>query len=63
MDLATAPALQRALVDALRRRGEVVLDPSGVTFVDCAGLRALVAARDRADRQSPGSVKRGRGAR
>ncbi|MGW3042713.1 STAS domain-containing protein [Kitasatospora sp. NPDC001159] len=50
IDLATAPRLRRKPARALAERHEVVLDLSEVTFMDCAGLDALVQARDLADR-------------
>lgn len=49
IDLDTAPSLERALADALRAYREVVLDLTYVTFMDCAGLNVLVAARRQAD--------------
>ncbi|WP_055590911.1 STAS domain-containing protein [Peterkaempfera griseoplana] len=49
IDLATAPSLRRRLADALATHPEVVVDMSQVTFMDCAGLSALVDARNRAD--------------
>jgi len=63
VDLDTAAALHRALAEALRAHREVVLDLSQVTFMDCAGLRALVAARNQADRQGRRLVLRGVGHR
>lgn len=46
IDAATAPALLRTLTRALRAHpGGVALDLSAVTFCDCAGLRAFLAAR------------------
>ncbi|MEU9079558.1 STAS domain-containing protein [Kitasatospora sp. NPDC004745] len=50
IDLDTAPSLRRALAAALESHREVVLDLSEVTFMDCAGLGALVRARNQADR-------------
>jgi anti-sigma B factor antagonist len=49
IDLATAPKLEACLLDV----GDqvVVLDLSGVTFCDGAGLRVLGDARDRLDEQ------------
>jgi anti-sigma B factor antagonist len=46
LDLATAPQLSRAL-DAASSEGPatVHLDLSGITFIDCAGLQALVLGR------------------
>ncbi|WP_328946199.1 STAS domain-containing protein [Streptomyces sp. NBC_00250] len=46
IDHATAPALYRDLEAALRAHPEgVTLDLAAVTFCDCVGLRAFVAAR------------------
>ncbi|MFI9115957.1 STAS domain-containing protein [Streptomyces venezuelae] len=46
IDASTASTLLRALTDALRAHPEgVALDLSAVTFCDCAGLRAFLAAR------------------
>lgn len=50
IDIATAAALRRRLVVALDRHPAVAVDMSAVTFIDCAGLRALLAARHHADR-------------
>ncbi|WP_035791326.1 STAS domain-containing protein [Kitasatospora mediocidica] len=61
IDLDAAPALRRVLSKALRGHHEVVLDLSPVTFMDCAGLRVLVSARDQADRTGRRLVLRGAG--
>lgn len=61
IDLDTAPALHRALAAALGSHREVVLDLSEVTFMDCAGLGALVRARNQADRSGRSLVLRGAG--
>jgi anti-anti-sigma factor len=48
VDLATAPALEHALLETVDEgRGEVIVDLTGCTFFDSAGLRALIAARGR----------------
>jgi anti-sigma B factor antagonist len=44
LDLATAPALERALDKVSTEPFAVVLDLSGLTFVDCAGLVPIRAA-------------------
>jgi anti-anti-sigma factor len=46
VDLAIAPALHAALIDALTDRAptDVHLDLSECTFLDCAGIGVLVAA-------------------
>jgi len=46
-DLLSAPLLRRALADAAERFRVVVLDLSGVTFVDSTALSVLVVARRR----------------
>ncbi|MDH6129055.1 STAS domain-containing protein [Kitasatospora sp. GP82] len=61
IDLDTAPSLRRALAAALESHWEVVLDLSEVTFMDCAGLSALVRARNQADRFGARLVLRGAG--
>ncbi|MFH9728081.1 STAS domain-containing protein [Streptomyces sp. NPDC017254] len=48
IDSGTASRLQRTLLLALHAHpAGVTLDLSGVTFCDCAGLRAVLAARHR----------------
>jgi anti-anti-sigma factor len=46
VDMATAPALHAALVDALTTYTPTVVDVdlSACTFLDCSGIRVLVAA-------------------
>ncbi|GAA2753488.1 STAS domain-containing protein [Kitasatospora cinereorecta] len=61
IDLDTATSLRRALAAALGSHREVVLDLSEVTFMDCAGLGALVWARNHADRCGARLVLRGAG--
>ena len=50
LDLATAPVLVRAASAALSTSSEprLVVDLSAVTFIDAAGLRALLRVADRA---------------
>ena len=47
LDLATAPLLERALDGVLQGGHAVVLDLSGLTFADCAGLEPIRWARQR----------------
>jgi anti-anti-sigma factor len=49
LDLATAGQLKRLLDDELSRRRAVVLDLSGVPFIDSSGLAAIVAAMRRSE--------------
>lgn len=48
LDLAGVPELDAALRDALASAQLVVLDLSGLTFIDVAGVRAIVDASSRA---------------
>jgi anti-sigma B factor antagonist len=46
IDIASAPHLREELLGALRRHGaRLALDLGGVTFMDCAGVNVLLAAR------------------
>jgi anti-anti-sigma factor len=46
IDIASAPRLREELLGALGRHGtRLALDLGGVTFMDCAGINALLAAR------------------
>jgi anti-anti-sigma factor len=51
LDIAAAPALGDAWAGAVTRHPaqQVVVDLSGVTFMDCCGLSALLRARSRLD--------------
>jgi anti-anti-sigma factor len=44
LDLATAPVLQERLDAAMRAKATVVIDLSGLRFIDSSGLRLLVQA-------------------
>ena len=46
IDIASAPKLREELLSALHRHGaRLALDLGGVTFMDCAGVNVLLAAR------------------
>jgi anti-anti-sigma factor len=49
LDLATAPALELALSNALAQALRVVLDLRELDFIDSSGLRTLLSARKRAE--------------
>jgi anti-sigma B factor antagonist len=49
IDIQSAPQLRDELLRMLRRHGSrLALDLVGVTFLDCAGINALLATRRRA---------------
>ena len=57
IDIASGPKLREQLLGVMRRSGaRLALDLSGVTFMDCAGINVLLAARGRA-RLEGGSVR------
>ena len=62
LDLATVPLLQEHLDRAVRGRGTVVIDLSGLRFIDSSGLRVLVRA-ERQLRASGGRLVLVRGPR
>ena len=49
VDIATAPMLDRLLHSLLESHAHVVLDLSGVSFIDSTGIGVLVAAARAAD--------------
>jgi anti-anti-sigma factor len=49
VDVCTEAPLQQALLRIMREHGARLLDVSGVSFMDCAGLRALLTTRRRAE--------------
>ncbi|MEU1426973.1 STAS domain-containing protein [Nocardia sp. NPDC005746] len=51
IDALTAPAFQKALLDSVGIGGSTVIDMTAVTFFGIAGIGALIAARDFADRR------------
>jgi anti-sigma B factor antagonist len=52
VDLATVPALEKALLGVGDRTGAVIVDLTGCTFLESSGLRALVATRGRLQRSN-----------
>lgn len=51
VDAATAPALERTLLD-VAGSGKLVVDLTGCSFLDSRGLRVLVAAKGRLERSN-----------
>jgi anti-sigma B factor antagonist len=50
VDVCTEAPLRQALLRIIRERGaRLMVDVSGVSFMDCAGLRVLLATRRRAE--------------
>ena len=50
VDICTEAQLQQSLLRIIRERpASLMLDVSGVSFMDCAGLRALLVTRRRAE--------------
>lgn len=52
VDLQTAPGVRDELMVALSRCPRLVVDATGVTFMDSTGINALVRAKERADRMA-----------
>ncbi len=50
LDLATAPDLEAVVMRALEAGGRVLLDLHALEFMDSSGVRVLVAAHARAER-------------
>jgi anti-anti-sigma factor len=50
VDLAGAPALARELLDAEVSGGRIIVDLGRVQFIDCSGLRTLLEATSRCNR-------------
>ncbi len=51
LDLASSPELERTIREAQRDASLVVLDPRGLTFIDCAGIHTIVEGAGRARRE------------
>jgi anti-anti-sigma factor len=57
VDICTASPLEDVLLRTMHERGpRLLLDLSGVSFMDCAGLRAIMTTRRRAELRG-GSVR------
>jgi len=50
IDLQSAPAVRDELMASLNRCAHLVVDATGVAFMDSSGINALVRAKERADR-------------
>jgi anti-anti-sigma factor len=50
VDLQTAPGVRDDLMSSLNRCSHLVVDATGVDFMDSSGVNALVRAKERADR-------------
>ena len=50
VDLQTAPGVRDELMASLNRCAHLVVDATGVEFMDSSGVNALVRAKERADR-------------
>ncbi|MFJ7305219.1 STAS domain-containing protein [Streptomyces sp. NPDC099088] len=48
LDVATTASIRCALIETVFAHSRVIVDLSGLDFCDCAGLSALVAARNAA---------------
>ena len=61
LDIATAPRFAVRMGELTRSRDlrEMVMDLSGLTFIDACGLRALVELRSRLEKQHVGLVLAG----
>lgn len=51
VDLERSPGVRRALLDALSRKVPVVVDLSGVSYIDSSGIASLVEAYQTARKQ------------
>jgi len=48
LDISTAPGLREQLMQLLIMDGDIVVDLSGLTFMDSSGISALIVAHKRA---------------
>jgi anti-sigma B factor antagonist len=51
LDISSAPALRQQLTELLTSDGDVVVDLSGLTFMDSSGISVLIVAHKRARNQ------------
>lgn len=59
LDTTTSPQLEQALEKSLEKERELVLDFSHLEYISSAGLRVLLAAHKRMERQEGRLVVRG----
>jgi anti-anti-sigma factor len=52
LDMASCPAVERALIGAVRPAAALIIDCERLTFCDSSGLATLMAVRDRAETES-----------
>jgi anti-sigma B factor antagonist len=57
LDMATAPLLQRTLLEACGRAGTVLLDLRDLTFIDSSGLHVVIDATREAEQRKVAIVR------